>query len=72
MSKKKPTVAERAVRGCLGGWVFGETRVCVTLAQDDGRAIGYVRIEVPAASVKKMLADEKREKKRTGKPHTRG
>jgi hypothetical protein len=66
MSKKNPTVAERAVRGVLGGWVFGEVTVnysgMYTSGKDKGSVIGTAVIHVPAASVKKMLANERAEK----------
>jgi hypothetical protein len=62
MSKKNPTVAERAVRGVLGGWVFGKARILVVLPQATGVVVGYARVEVPAEAVKKMLANERAEK----------
>jgi hypothetical protein len=64
VTKKNPTVAERAVRGVLGGWVFG-TKYVIHSAPDiacDGGAVGVVHVMVPAWSIKKMLANERAEK----------
>lgn len=58
MSNKKPTVAERAVRGCLGGWVWGSQIVKVHMTDKDGYVLGNVDIIIPPASVSKMLRDE--------------
>ncbi len=65
MTKRKPTVAERAVRGVLGGWVAGTKCVmhCCPDVACDGGAVGVVHVIVPAESVKKMLADERKAKK---------
>jgi hypothetical protein len=69
MSKKKQSVAERAVRGFLGGWVYGKKYIAMAMPDPDcsGSVHGVVHVMVPAESVKRMLADEKKARKRTVK-----
>jgi len=60
--KRKRTIAERAVRGVLGGWVYGKTRVVLTQRLEDGGAYACVRVDVPAAAVAEMLKREREQK----------
>lgn len=64
MSKNKPSVAERAVRGVLGGWVYGRVEVENIVVRQDGGAYGCVWVSIDPKAICKMLADEKREKAR--------
>lgn len=61
MSKKNQTVAERAVRGVLGGWVYGKIEIERVFLFEE-KTIGRVYVEVTPESVKKMLSNERAEK----------
>lgn len=63
---EKKTIAERAVRGVLGGWVAGKTSITWAGSNDhDDDVIGVVRVYVKRSAIDTMLRREnaKRRKK---------
>lgn len=63
MSKaKKPTVAERAVRGVLGGWVGGQVTTGLVIQWADGSVTGSCKVNVSKEAIERMLTNERAEK----------
>jgi len=76
MKKAEESVAERAVRGAMAGYVYCERKIVrvdelrIGIQWDGAPSIGYeamVRVFIPKKAVNEMLRREQAAKKRVGK-----